>query len=184
MAQPQRIRQLSVKDYLAAEEQSEIRHEYVNGFLQAMVGATRIHNEIAGALYMQLRSHLLDRPCRTYFADVKVRIGEIFYYPDVLVTCETLPTDPRYVMAPCLVAEVLSQSTEARDRFEKWTTYQKIAALEEYLLISQDRVAADIYRRDGSDWLLERLKSGNTLRVASVNLEFPIEAPYIGTDLP
>jgi Uma2 family endonuclease len=114
---------ISIDDYLAGELASEVRHEYVDGEVYARVGASKRHNRIVLALASVLRSHLAGGPCATFVADIKVKVGRSFYYPDIVVSCHGDEGDQHYETEPLLIVEVLSESTEARDRFEKRMAY-------------------------------------------------------------
>src|SRR5437016_5565488 len=111
-----RLEGISVEDYLASEEGSEIKHEYLGGTLYAMAGASKAHNEIAGNIYAGLRSALRTGPCRVFIVDVKVRLKimdeDVFYYPDVVIGCDARDTHAHYVRFPRVIFEVLSKSTE------------------------------------------------------------------------
>lgn len=110
-----RHRPLSVEDYLALEEASQVRHEYVAGRMHALASATKRHNTIAGNLFARLRAAISDGSCRVYMSDVKLRAADdVFYYPDVMVACGPEGADPLVEDAPCLVIEVVSPSTAAR----------------------------------------------------------------------
>lgn len=109
---------LTVDEYLENEQTSHVRHEFIDGQIFAMVGTSKRHNLIAGSLYATIRAHLKP-PCQIYFADVKVRIENVFYYPDLLVSCTDNPESRYYETKPSLIIEVLSLSTEAKNRFEK-----------------------------------------------------------------
>ena len=178
MATVNKLERLSVRDYLAGELNSPVRHELVGGQPYAMVGASNIHNLIAISLTANLRTHLSKGPCRVYMADMKVRVGDHFYYPDVAVSC-VADTGPFYfITAPVLVAEVLSPSTERQDRLEKWLAYQSLDSLQEYVLIAQDQVRIDIYRRIADGWEVELCAQGDLIRLRSVDYELPVEALY------
>jgi Uma2 family endonuclease len=109
---------------------------------------------------------------------MKVRIGDIFYYPDVLVTCSKTDADPHFSTEPRLIIEVLSPSTEAADRLDKRLAYQSLSSLSEYVLVSQDRPQVQVYRRGGAGWDLETYGEGDVVRFASVELEIPIGEIY------
>jgi len=143
-----RDRLLSIEDYLAFEDTSPIRHEYVAGEIHAMTGATRRHSRITGNVFGRVWSAARGGPCRVHQVDVKLRVGEVVYYPDVMVACGPEPSDPRIEEAPCLVVEVLSPSTEAIDRREKAMVYKGIASLASYLLVDQERRLVERYWRD------------------------------------
>lgn len=118
----------SVDEYLAAEDGSAVRHEYLAGQVVAMVGASRTNNLLVGALFGRLQPLARRRDCQLFFADMKLRIdheGESwFYYPDLLVSCDRDDRDPLFVRNPCLVVEVLSPGTEQVDTREKLLAYR------------------------------------------------------------
>jgi Uma2 family endonuclease len=168
------------EEYLEGEQYSEIRHEYVGGRVYAMVGSSSAHNLISVNLVTALRNHLRRGPCQVFTADMKIRIGDDFYYPDIMVGCDPTDRHEYYRERPLLVIEVLSPSTVRRDTLDKRIAYQSIASLEEYLLVSQDMMAIKIYRRAGSGWDLETVGEGDRLVVTAVGLEAPIEEVYEG----
>src|SRR5438067_7869868 len=129
---------ISVADYLAGEETSEIKHEYVGGLVYAMAGATKEHNQIAQNIAFALRSHLKGKPCRVFISDIKLRLQalgeEVFYYPDVMVGCDPRDTEALYLRYRRLLVEVSSPSTARPDLREKRWAYQAIETLEEYVI--------------------------------------------------
>lgn len=171
------LKYLSVEDYLDGEQHSDIRHEYVAGQVYAMTGASRHHNLIAGALYAALHAHLRGGPCRVFMADLKVRVADNFYYPDVMVSCTTSP-HAYYEIAPVLIVEVLSPTTEARDRMEKRLAYQSLPSVKEYVLMSQVAMRVDVFRRTDEGWELEQFNEHDVLRLESVGLVVPVEEVY------
>ena len=150
MAYPKELLRLSVEEYLALEEKSEVRHEYVAGHLFAMAGATEAHNVIAMNVSARVRPHLRRSGCRVFMVDMKVRVEAVdaFYYPDVMVTCEPFVAKSVFKSKPILLVEVLSPGTELTDRREKLSAYFKLESLIEYVLISQDEKRVELYRRD------------------------------------
>src|SRR5690348_2993556 len=142
---------LSVEQYLAGEQEREVRHEYVAGEIFAMAGTTDAHNQICRNIYVAIHAHLRGGPCRLFMADVKARglaEGQNFvYYPDLMVTCDPRDTEPLYKSYPKLIIEVLSESTERHDRTEKFWNYIQIETLEEYVLVAHDRVMVTVFRR-------------------------------------
>jgi len=133
---------LSPADYLAAEAESPVKHEYRDGKVYAMAGGTDAHVTIALNLWALLRGHLRGGSCRAYALDMKARVEELnrFYYPDVMVTCDDRDRNNNtFKCHPCLVVEVLSESTEAFDRGDKFSDYRHLVSLQEYVLISQVR---------------------------------------------
>ncbi|WP_232229386.1 Uma2 family endonuclease [Crinalium epipsammum] len=164
---------LTVKEYLDGELVSDIRHEYIAGQVFAMAGASANHNLIAGNMYSRLRSHLRGSKCSTFMSDMKVRIqtADIFYYPDVLVSCDPKDTDDYCKTQPCLIIEVVSRSTATIDLREKLLNYRQIESLKEYILISQDRIKIEVYRQDDQgQWWLETLGKEDELQLESVGL--------------
>lgn len=153
---------LSPDDYLAFEAKSDIRHEYWEGKIYPCADSSDSHNTITGNLACGLRSHLRGTDYRVFMIDLKVRIdlgnrGTAFFYPDMMVTCD--PGDrnqPLYKSAPCLIVEVLSDSTEAFDRGRKFAAYRHLNSLREYVLISAQQPQVDIFRRsEAGQWVLE-----------------------------
>jgi Uma2 family endonuclease len=171
---------ISVADYLEGELVSEIKHEYVNGEVYAMAGAKRAHNLISMNLANLLYNHLRGTPCRVFVADMKVGVltatDDIFYYPDVQVSCEKNGNE-HYNAEPKLIVEVLSDSTERKDRVEKIHDYRKIDSLEEYVLVAQDCLRVEIYRcRNG--WDVELLGEGQSFQLESVGLALTVADVY------
>ena len=189
---------LSVADYLEGELRSQVRHEYVAGRVFAMAGASEAHNLIAGNLYTALRTHLRGGGCRTFMSDMKVRVEKMqaFYYPDVLVTCDPEDTEQYYKSQPCLIIEALSPATETIDRREKLLAYQVLDSLavhgctsavsagragtaKEYVLVTQDRMQVEVYRRDGAgEWWVDTYTGGEGVHLESVNLTLPMASIY------
>lgn len=142
---------ISIEDYLAGEQATEIKHEYLGGQIVAMGGASDRHGLIAGSLYAALLPAARRKGCQLFIADMKVRVehdaDRYFYYPDLLLSCQ--PGDkesPYYRRSPCLIVEVLSPSTERIDKREKLLAYRLLPSLREYLLLRQDRMQADLYQ--------------------------------------
>ena len=186
IAQPDR-NYLTPNEYLAAETQSPLKHEYHDGEVFAMAGASDIHNLISGNLYALLRSHLHGSPCQTFFADMKVRLETVnrFYYPDLLVTCDPRDRDTRYYKKhPKLIVEILSDRTEAFDRGDKFHHYQELASLQEYVLVSQNQMQIDILRRSSPRlWNFETYRANDTVQFQSLEFECAIAEIYTDVEL-
>lgn len=181
MSQPASRLTFTFDDYLEWENRQPIRHEFVRGEVFAMTGATDLHNEVSGNLYTLLRRHLRGTPCRVFMADVKVRVetADCGFYPDLLVTCAESDRADRYVKrSPLLVVEVLSASTAAFDVGDKFAAYRQLDSLREYVLVDQERVRVQIYRRLDNQWLVDSVGPGERLRLESIDLECPVEAVY------
>ncbi len=175
------IQFISPEDYLDGELYSEVRHEYVDGYVHAMSGGSEQHNLLALTLASHLRSHLRGRPCRVFINDMKVQIktlhDERYYYPDVMVTCQTSDNQRYFKQYPQLIIEVLSNSTERFDRFEKFATYQKLATLEEYVLVAQSQQQVEVYRRQ-DNWQPVVYKEVETVKFETVELTLPLKVIY------
>ncbi|MEB3309587.1 MAG: Uma2 family endonuclease [Snowella sp.] len=146
---------LTPEEYLNLEENSPIKHEYINGQTYAMAGTTDNHNTIAGNLYTLIRNHLRGTNCRVYFADIKAKLEKrnCFYYPDLLITCDPQDRETNtYKRFPKLIVEVLSDSTEAFDRGDKFNDYQSLDSLQEYVLIDSKKKRLEIYQRDSTNY--------------------------------
>ncbi len=173
---------LTPEAYLLMENDNNTgtRHEYVNGVIYAMTGASRNHNRVTGRLYVRLSQHLQGTPCEPYQTDMKLKIQRDndvrFYYPDVQVTCEE-ESDLYYNEHPCLIVEVLSDSTQRTDRTEKRLAYQTIESLQEYVLLSQDSPYLEIYRRR-TEWQRESFAGAQSVMLESVNLTLVVEELY------
>jgi Uma2 family endonuclease len=172
----------SPEEYLDWEEQQPIRYEYVDGEVYAMTGGTIPHSGIAVNFIVILKSHLRGQGCRVFNSDAKVRVTEQgpFFYPDISVTCDPRDrTALRFIGSPCLIAEVLSPSTEAYDRGSKFAQYRRFDSLKEYVLVSSEAIAVEIFRlNQNGKWELTPYAEGEEVHLTSVNLKFPIEQLY------
>lgn len=138
----------SVEDYLETEKLSPVRREFVVGEIYAMAGASDNHNRIVRNFINSLSRIPDDSPCETFFGDIKVRVTKnVYYYPDVLVSCEKDPENPYFRNAPILIIEVTSPSTEHIDRREKLIFYQQIPSVQEYVVVAQDKINVEVHRR-------------------------------------
>jgi Uma2 family endonuclease len=150
---------ITPEEYLAMEEKSTVKHEYIDGYIYAMAGALDSHVTIAGNIFSLLRNHVRGFGCRVYIADMKARIESLnrFYYPDVMVTCDEIDQEtPGYKRFPCLIIEVLSNSTEGFDRGDKFADYQMLETLQEYVLINTKKPRVECFRRnDDGLWILQ-----------------------------
>lgn len=171
---------LTVADYLTAEANSPIRHEYMGGYVFAMAGASEEHNIIAGNLLALLRPHLRGSNCRVFMSDIKVKVQDnIFYYPDLMVTCHQTDDHRYYKTEPNLIIEILSESTESIDRREKLINYQTLQTLKEYVLVSQDAIQVEVYRQEKpGNWSVQILGEGSDLILESVGLTVTMREIY------
>lgn len=173
---------LSPEQYLALEAESHIKHEYIDGEVYAMAGASDAHVTIAGNIFTALRAHLRGSGCRVYIADMKARIKSInrYFYPDVMVTCDERDKKfDSYKRFPKLIIEVLSESTEAFDRGDKFIDYQKIETLEEYVIVNNKRQRIEAFRKTQEGlWLLESYESVAEFELKSVGFSGTMEMVY------
>lgn len=174
---------LTPEEYLQIEEQNAVKHEYIDGYIYAMAGALDPHVTIALNLAALLRNHVRGSGCRVYIIDMKARIESLnrFYYPDIMVTCD--PQDnqtPAYKRFPCLIVKVLSDSTEAFDRGDKFADYQALSSLQEYVLINTKRQRVECFRRNEQGlWVLQSYTSDNqSFRLNSVDFEETMTSLY------
>lgn len=178
------LKPLTEDDYLARELDAAVRHEFVHGAVYAMAGGSANHNRIAGNLYARLLS-AAEAGCEPFISDMKLRLdaGSLFYYPDVMLVCDPLDNEAYFKTSPCLIAEVLSPSTESTDRREKWAAYQKLPSLREYVLLAQDRLCIEVYKRVNlRQWSLTVLDAAGTLVLSCGNLSVPVADLYRGVD--
>lgn len=178
------IAALSEAEYLEDEKIAQVKHEYVAGEVFAMAGASKTHGTLALNIAVALRSHLRGRPCRTFAADMKVRVAQAsaYYYPDVVVTCDESDLGPKapqdYVQAPKLLVEVLSPNTEHIDRREKLLAYRQLPTLEEYMLVDQERRWVEIYRRTPEGWAHDVHTPGDVVELASLGMTLTLDELY------
>jgi Uma2 family endonuclease len=170
---------LSVEDYLAGEEISDIKYEYVEGQVYAMAGAKINHNKIVRNVSSLLWNHLRHQPCEPLSGDMLVKtLGKRFRYPDVVVVCDDDPSeDERVRENPILIIEVLSKSTRKKDKGEKRLEYLAIPSLLEYVLIEQDFAEVEVQRRSAS-WQSSYYFLGDEVVLESVNATLPVDAIY------
>ena len=176
---------MTIEEYTQFEAQSPVRHEYVNGVVYAMTGASIAHARIVTELHFAVKSHLRGSPCEAFSTDVQLRMypeaQKIVYYPDLIVACNREEWDSHYIVNPKLVAEIASPSTRHIDRREKAMTYRRVASIEEYVFLEQDEHLATVYER-AADWR-PRVYSGPraTLELRSISLSLPLAQIYEGT---
>jgi Uma2 family endonuclease len=172
----------SPEEYLDWEERQSIRYEYVDGEVYAMSGGTIPHSGIAVNFIVILKGHLRGRGCQLLNSDAKVRITEQgpFFYPDISVSCD--PRDRsalRFIDFPCLIAEVLSPSTEAYNRGSKFAQYRRFDSLQEYVLVSSEAIEVEVFRlNERGKWELTPYVEGDEIHLTSVDLKFSIEQLY------
>lgn len=174
------IPRLSAKEYLQMERDNACKHEFVDGIVYMMAGASRQHNLISGDVFTSLMNRV-SSPCTVYSSDMKVHVkasaSERFYYPDTHVTCSDLDNDKQYNKMPVLVVEVASDSTEGYDRQEKFAGYRLLPSLQEYVLVQQARPLVEVFRKR-TGWASETLGPGDDIILESIGLKIPVAELY------
>lgn len=175
--------------YLDLERKSEIRSEYVNGRVFVMSGASRAHNRIATNLSGLLWSQLRGRGCESYGSDMRVKVSPtgMYTYPDLVAVCG----EPRFedsnldtLLNPVVIVEVLSESTEAYDRGEKFAHYRRLDSLREYVLVAQGKMRVEHYRREGEQWILTEISGEDgVLELPSIDCRVALRDAYEKVDV-
>lgn len=182
MAEPALKLEMSLDDYLDFEASTDERFEYEDGLLWAMSGETKRHAQLALNATVRLFAAARDRGCRLFPSGVKLHVSETkYYYPDLLVACGPDGEDPSIETSPCFVLEVLSPSTERRDRGVKLEAYLKLASLEQYALVSTEARRVEVYERDGAQWRYRALTGDSALEVRCLGERVSLAALYAGT---
>ena len=175
---------LTPEEYLTFERKATTKSEYLRGQIIAMSGASFAHNFITADIVTHLNIQLMGGECQVAASDMRVKATQTasYFYPDVVVICgEPRAEDDNFdiLLNPTLIVEVLSPSTEAYDRGEKFEHYQQIASLKEYILISQDKVHVEQYRRQGEQWLLTEFREMEAiLSLLSIDCELRLQDVY------
>lgn len=176
---------MSVEEYLRTEEKSPVKREYVAGFvypLYAQAGASRRHSGIAMNIAATLHPHARKQGCRLHLADMRLRIDaqNAFYYPDVMLVCDTATGSDMAETAPCLLVEVLSPSTAQIDRVGKWAMYTALPSLQTYLIVHQDERRVVEYARAAEGWQMREVVQEGGVSVPCLGLTLTLEDVYGG----
>ena len=181
MGLPKLKTKISVEDYLEGEKISPVKHEFVDGEVYAMAGASDNHNRIVGELVTMLSTQLRDSKCEPFFGDIKVKVtSNVYYYPDVLISCEENPEDPYFRNRPVLIVEVTSPSTKKIDRREKLLFYQQMPSVLEYVVIDQHQMNVEVHRRQpNGGWITYYFnEDSDVVEFNSVDLSVPLPELY------
>jgi Uma2 family endonuclease len=176
-------RYFTPEEYFAWEEQQLERHELIDGHVYAMSGGTKNHSEIKLNIGIFIKTHLRGSSCKLFNSDLKVHIlnSSNYTYPDLSVTCDDRDGggNALYISYPCLIVEVLSKSTEAYDRGKKFEKYRRNPNLIDYVLVSSEEMAIDIYhKKDTGEWVILSYREGDRVELKSIDLSLPIEQFY------
>ncbi len=169
------------------ERKAEVRSEYVDGGIYPMAGASRLHNLIIMNLGRVISTSLLDRPGEVYASEMRVHVGpaNMYAYPDVVaVVAEPILEDEEIdtLLNPTLIIEVLSESTEAYDRGDKFARYRRLESLRQYVLVAQDRVRVESFSKRGGEWvLMEWSGMEEVVRLESIGCEVAVREFYAKT---
>ncbi|GAA4359830.1 Uma2 family endonuclease [Hymenobacter saemangeumensis] len=184
-AEPTR-RRYTVEEYFALEEQSEVRHEFFDGEVFAMAGASVPHNLLAVNFVSSFKQALRGRPCKAVMEGVQLAVqqGRHYVYPDVMISCD--PADQLAQLtfqAPVLIVEVLSPSTEDYDRGQKFNQYKKLPSLQHYLLVSQNSWLVEWRRREANNgWsFMPLVEETDALVIPELNISLTVAEIYEGT---
>lgn len=172
-------------DYLRLEAESSVKHEYLDGQIHAMAGAGEKHNRIAGNVFFHFRAAARGTACGAFISDMKLRVTETnaFYYPDVMLVCAG-DDHPLYKTLPCIVVEVLSPSTAAIDRREKWLAYRTLPSLRAYLLVDSEQRSAEYWLRGASGtWCQGILAESEVLNLDCPPLSIPLSLDDLYEDV-
>ena len=181
---------LTPEEYLASERAGDQKHEYHQGEVFAMVGASFEHVGIVSNLVISLGNQLQSRPCRVFSSDLRVKVSRtgLYTYPDVGVVCDQPQFDDAYndtLLNPRVIIEVLSASTENYDRGKKFAHYRSVESLTEYLLVAQDQPRVEQYvRQANDDWLLhEATEREETIHLPSIECDLKLSDVYANVEL-
>jgi Uma2 family endonuclease len=181
---------LTPAEYLEIERRAEIKSEYIGGRMYAMAGALEGHVLIVVNLVIAIGSQMRGRPCKMYSNDMRVKVeaSEMYTYPDIAALCGERQFEDGHrdtLLNPSAIIEVLSKSTEAYDRGEKFDYYRKIETLREYVLVSSERMSVERFVRDGEQWLFSAMSAPESvLDLASIDCHVSLTDIYEGVELP
>jgi len=177
MALNQILTKVTEAEYLAGEKIAEIKHEFIDGEIYAMSGASKNHERVSGNVFVNLHAHLQNSRCEPFSSDVKVKVGGDFFYPDAMVVCDDQTEDDYYTETPTIIIEVFSKSTRRYDATIKRTAYQSIPTLQEYVLIEQDFVDVEVSKKK-DQWSSRHYLLGDSLILESIGLTIKVEDLY------
>jgi Uma2 family endonuclease len=175
------LKPMTREEFLAWDERQPDRYEFIGSQIYAMTGDTRDHEVIARNVLGALERGLKGTRRQVFGSGLKVEIGDNFLYPDATVTCEPMSRKEQFIRQARVVVEVLSPSTTARDRGEKWMLYQSLRSLEYKLILSQDEPVAELFARGEPTWSYQRF-AGVDARVAfaALGIELALADIYSG----
>ena len=171
------IETLSVAEYLEGELISTVRHELIGGYVYAMSGGSKNHERLCSKINAEFSRHLEHSRCEPFGPNMKIKIGDNFFYPDAMVVCHDNSDNNFYTETPTIIVEVLSPSTRHRDQTFKRDQYLSIPSLQEYVLIEQDVVNIEVIRRN-DHWRSSHYFMGDQITLDSIDLSVSVETIY------
>ena len=185
MTNPRLDRMMTLDEYFAFEEESDTRHEYVDGYAYAMSVGTSLHGQISMNVSAQLWHALRGGPCLVFHGDRRLAVARNVFVPDVMVICSRSSARALAESSPTLVVEVLSPSTERIDRVEKLRAFKSVSSLDAYLIVSQEERAVDAYlRTTRREWEHEFIEGDGAIELATIGVTLTLDQLYEGVDLP
>lgn len=176
-----RIEPITPAEYLEIEAGSPVRHEYVEGYLYALAGASSRHDRIVVNLIAELASRARGTDCQVHTGEMMVRVSESrYYYPDVHVGCQPISDDSRTSTAPCVVIEVLSPTTSGVDRREKLFAYRQIESLRAYLIVHQEEKMVEQHWLDNGVWRHDILEGDTSAHIPCLDSDLPLNVIFEG----
>lgn len=168
---------ITEQEYLQGEMIAEFRHEFIDGQVFAMAGTSRNHSLLVSNCVQMLANHLQTSPCLTFSSEIKVKTESCFFYPDVMVVCEDDQGHEYYTEKPSIIIEVLSKTTRRLDKTVKLAAYKTLPSLQEYVLIEQDHVEVEVFRRS-QNWFAEHFFLGDSIHFESINFSVNVVDLY------
>lgn len=183
-------RTISEQEYYDGEEVSPVKHEWFRGAVFVMAGGDYNHTKICGNVHSAAKAALRGKRCSAHNSEqrVKVEATGLIVYPDTVIFCPPARfegSNQHTLLTPKVIFEVLSESTERYDRGDKFRAYALVETLTDYVLIDQNRIAVEHFRRTPDGWLLNSfVRRADTLRFPDLEIELPLDLIYEELELP
>jgi Uma2 family endonuclease len=171
---------MTLEEFLAWEEQQELRWEFDGFEPVGMTGGTSEHSAVQRNLIFSLTGRLRGKPCQPYTSDLKIFAAGSIRYPDVFVVCSPVPRGTLVVTDPVVVFEVLSPSTASTDIVVKNEEYRDTPSIQRYVMLAQDRQFATVFERIGDDWVGHIVSGGAILAMPEIGIEVRLAELYEG----
>jgi Uma2 family endonuclease len=178
-----RPRPMTLAEFLAWEEQQELRWEFDGVQPLAMTGGTAAHGTLQANIIVSVGGRLRGSPCRIFGSHLKIEVAGSIRYPDAFVACTPVAANATVLREPVIVFEILSPSTAGIDRIVKNREYAATPSIRRYVMLEQDRIAATVFHRAGTDWVGHLVGEAETLHLPEIGIELPLAELYEGIDL-